>query len=89
MERPFPLCLDDIKPKQDPRNHIGLFAELNNKSMTPKEKAQSLYKKFDNNYNTVDQIIEAAIICVDEIIAVLGMAPPVEYWKQVRDELNN
>jgi hypothetical protein len=70
--------------------------------MTPKEKSEYLIKEFmpyqDDYYNDepIDGAISCALIAVDECIELLlninpHMAFPqqVEYWQEVKQELEN
>ena len=75
----------------------------NYETMTPKEKAKELIKKyekiFDGNYIKTDENIkQCALICVDEIIKTCNkivqsndVAPYYneKYWQEVRSEIND
>ena len=68
--------------------------------MTPQEKAEELALKFHEGDLLFDdlswnQAKQCALIAVNEIIIALGMAdtaydllPEIEYWQQVKDEIN-
>lgn len=63
--------------------------------MTPKEKAEELINKFrssesDDGYNDVRDIhsaIRCALIAVDEILNVLFQHHKIDYWKEVKQEI--
>ena len=68
--------------------------------MTPKEKAELLVKKFDDeNYFSIAAVLENskhnALICVDEIIIAIYKTTSLEkadelvfFWHQVKNEIN-
>lgn len=67
--------------------------------MTPKEKAQDLYNKFEfvyiQNYTSKHEVKQCALIAVDEIIQdemdnyfYLGDANSIDYWQEVKEEIN-
>lgn len=64
----------------------------------PKEKALELFKKYyclTNNSNSKLKVIEyetakqCALIAVDEILNLLFLHLEIDYWKQVKNEINN
>jgi hypothetical protein len=68
--------------------------------MTPKEKAEKLFDKFNNpdttNYPYVHNAQQCALIAVDEIICTINMIHEVfhtpifyniKYWKEVKKEI--
>jgi len=65
--------------------------------MTPKEKANELVHKYNNNEQlyyliTVYHAIECAIIAVDELLNDCDASSPFEekrinYWQEVKEEL--
>ena len=55
------------------------------KKITAKEKAQQLVERFEGN-------VKYALIAVDEIIKAVPIAPlhlshPLNYWKEVKQEI--
>ena len=66
--------------------------------MTPKEKAKELLDKFYNkniqNFWDIEEAIkeakQSALICVDEILETyIDLDPKLNYWKEVKKEINN
>jgi hypothetical protein len=71
--------------------------------MTPKEKAEELFKKYEDchpkNYDKrgrnffTDQIKISALIAVDEILKLASFyndtQGEVTYWQEVKQEINN
>jgi hypothetical protein len=65
--------------------------------MTPKEKANELIAKFNNEliadtyviYQNVDESKRCALIAVDEIIKTFDCTTPqsIEYWQEVKTEI--
>jgi len=66
--------------------------------MTPKEKAEELFDKFNNpdrtNYPYVHNAQQCALIAVDEIIKAnpyevskTDMDSTIEYWQEVKKEI--
>jgi hypothetical protein len=64
--------------------------------MTPKEKANELYSKFDNLLNKDfihpivydNQLKKCALIAVDEILNMLiGSTTIISYWQEVKQEI--
>ena len=59
--------------------------------MTPKEKAEELYYKFDHNsFLFPKEAIAHSIICVDEIIDAIDKSlinSDIEFFKQVKQEI--
>jgi hypothetical protein len=59
--------------------------------MTPKEKANELVEKFasmNNDSHTNEYEIKSSLIVVDEILNMLiGDNVTVEYWNEVRQEI--
>jgi hypothetical protein len=66
--------------------------------MTPKEKAEELFDKFNNpdrtNYPYVHNAQQCALIAVDEIIKAnpyevskTDMDSTIEYWQEVKQEI--
>ncbi len=61
--------------------------------MTAQDKAAELYGRFmdyaDTTCNTErDNIKHCALIAVDEILGVLFQHHEIDYWKQVKQEIN-
>jgi hypothetical protein len=82
----------------------SIFAEPKNKIMTPKEQALKLYDKFFNNAESRNKVglydedlhkyntKRCALIAVNEIIDELrnfGLKYSVEWWQEVKQEINN
>ena len=69
--------------------------------MTPKEKAKDLISKYvhltkqtSGANGTIYNSKQCALIAVDEILSVIWHAPVIityniEYWKEVKQEINN
>ena len=69
--------------------------------MTPKEKAKELFNDFenvvfdevDNYYSRRDLSKQCALVAVDEITKyledILTPNPFTQYWKEVREEIEN
>jgi len=67
--------------------------------MTPKEKAQQLIAKFNNEhiedtyviYQNVDESKRCALIAVDEIIKIERITIGINknYWQEVKTEIEN
>jgi len=64
--------------------------------MTPKEKAQELFDRFNQpdrtNYPYVHNAQQCALIAVDEILSVIWhmrviITYNIEYWKEVKQEI--
>jgi hypothetical protein len=59
--------------------------------MTPKEKAEELFEKFNNPdtkyYQYVHNAQQCALIAVNEILEIIYSNYDYEYWKEVRDEI--
>ena len=61
--------------------------------MTPKEKAKELYSKFEDGitglegYEWWDSAKQCALIAVDEILNVLFQHHKIDYWKEVKQEI--
>lgn len=59
--------------------------------MTPKEKADKLVDKFNipdrKNYPYVHNAQQCALIAVDEILNVLFQHHKIDYWKEVKQEI--
>jgi len=54
--------------------------------MMPKEKAEELHKKFFY-FTSFNVAREIALICVDEIIKSKPIGSSLEYWREVKQEL--
>lgn len=59
--------------------------------MTPKEKAKELFDKYQlaGSQWYVDTTKNYALIAVDEILDILFLPLEIDYWKQVKNEINN
>ena len=68
--------------------------------MTPREKADELYSKYDDLLNKDfgnpivfdNQLKQCAAIAVDEIIKFgnqVGIREPMMYWNKVKEEIEN
>ncbi len=64
--------------------------------MTPKEKAKELIDKFLVAYDNEPIAIKSALIAVEEIKEVVSLCIPykdeksyIDYWQQVKHEINN
>jgi hypothetical protein len=64
--------------------------------MTPKEKAKELVEKYmeiTNGYDFINDAKKCALICVDEMLdcntTSVYWEEDFEYWKQVRQEIEN
>ena len=57
--------------------------------MTPKEKAEELYKIMYTRHSNIypSTAIECALIAVDEIIKVAYWQSVKDYWKEVKQEI--
>ncbi len=63
--------------------------------MTPQEKAEEILYKFKNSeckdgYNDVRDIFASkrcALIAVDEILSILFQHHEIDYWKEVKQEI--
>jgi len=63
--------------------------------MTPKEKADELISSFENLVQhdkiyeepIVSKQIQSALIVVEELLSVLFQHHEIDYWKEVRSEL--
>jgi hypothetical protein len=59
--------------------------------MTPKEKAKELIDKYDfiyvPNYLSMFEVKQCALVAVDEILNVLFQHHKIDYWKQVKQEI--
>ena len=69
-------------------------------NMTPREKADELYSKYDDLLNKDfgnpivfdNQLKQCALIAVDEIINFgnqLGIREPMMFWNKVQEEIEN
>jgi hypothetical protein len=69
-------------------------------NMTPREKANELYSKYDDLLNKDfgnpivfdNQLKQCALIAVDEIIKFgnqAGIREPMMYWNKVKEEIEN
>lgn len=69
-------------------------------NMTPREKADELYSKYDDLLNKDfgnpivfdNQLKQCALIAVDEIINFgnqVGIREPMMYWNKVQEEIEN
>jgi hypothetical protein len=62
--------------------------------ITAKEKALELYDKFEDVYPYGPIAIQCALTCVDEILkshykVLIGVMPKtVDYWQEVKQEIN-
>ena len=57
--------------------------------MTPKDKAEELFNKY---YQTIDiynyeNVKNAALIAVDEILGFLSYQSHIRYWQEVKKEI--
>jgi len=66
--------------------------------MTPKEKAEELVNKFmsikniklsDDSYIEWPTAKQCALICCDEVLSYMGSDRGTEYWKEVKQEIEN
>ena len=68
--------------------------------MTPREKADELYSKYDDLLNKDfgnpivfdNQLKQCALIAIDEIINFgnqVGIREPMMYWNKVQEEIEN
>lgn len=66
--------------------------------MTPKEKAKDLIREYDfvyiPNYTSKHEVKQCALIAVDEILNIDNIKPYIlhkeiiEYWENVKQEIN-
>lgn len=62
--------------------------------MTPKEKAEQLYKRFQDSLPDaveIDKLTiqQCALIAVDEILLGYMGNPKVKYWKEVKQQIES
>ena len=57
--------------------------------MTPKEKAQELFHKFwdCDDIKSFELANQCALIAVDEILSILFQHHEIDYWKEVKLEI--
>jgi hypothetical protein len=59
--------------------------------MSPKEKAEELYKKYDSLFTAPWKkhisTKQCALIAVDEILSAIGFSVMDEYWQEVKQEI--
>jgi len=59
--------------------------------MTPQEKAEELYEKYDALFTAPWKkhisIKQCALIAVDEILSAIGFSVNDEYWQEVKQEI--
>lgn len=62
--------------------------------MTAAEKARELVEKFYYyvyipNYTSMHEVKQCALIAVDEILSGTGLLTYIEYWQEVKTEIEN
>jgi len=68
--------------------------------MTPKEKAENLFVKFnEDGLHQISSIItrhirkeiikQCALIAVDELLLLVTYQPTIDYWNEVKQEIEN
>ena len=59
--------------------------------MTPKEKAKELIDKYEfvyiQNYTSMFEVKECALIAVDELLLLVTYQPTIDYWNEVKQEI--
>jgi hypothetical protein len=59
--------------------------------MTPQEKAEELYEKYDALFTAPWKkhisTKQCALIAVDEILSAIGFSVMDEYWQEVKEEI--
>jgi len=61
--------------------------------MTPKEKAKELIDKYEfvyiQNYTSMFEVKQCALIAVDELLLLVTYQPTIDYWNEVKQEIIN